>query len=116
MTHSSADTQRIDWSKVESYLRSTIPDLPDRKMKVKKFSEGYSNLTYLLQFGDWEGVLRRPPFGYVPPKAHDMSREYRCLVKFIPFFLTLLNLTFIVRIQLSWTNTSMSWRRKRALL
>jgi aminoglycoside phosphotransferase (APT) family kinase protein len=34
-----------------------------------------------LKIGDWEGVLRRPPFGPVPPKAHDMGRESRILTK-----------------------------------
>lgn len=50
-------------------------------MRVKQFSAGYSNLTYLIQIGNWEAVLRRPPFGNIPPKAHDMEREYRILKK-----------------------------------
>jgi aminoglycoside phosphotransferase (APT) family kinase protein len=33
----------------------------------------------LLRCSDQEFVLRRPPFGPVPPKAHDMAREYRIL-------------------------------------
>jgi len=36
--------------------------------------------------GDWEGVLRRPPFGPVPPKAHDMQREAGLLQKIHPVF------------------------------
>ncbi|WP_269078942.1 phosphotransferase [Planococcus halocryophilus] len=36
--------------------------------------------------GNWEGVLRRPPFGEVPPRAHDMEREYRMLEKVNPVF------------------------------
>lgn len=71
----------IDWAKVEKHLRKSIPDLPEEKMTVQQFSEGYSNLTYLLCIGSWEGVLRRPPFGEVPPRAHDMEREYRMLEK-----------------------------------
>ncbi|MDQ1002892.1 aminoglycoside phosphotransferase (APT) family kinase protein [Neobacillus niacini] len=50
-------------------------------MKVRKFSEGYSNHTYLLSFGDWETVLRRPPFGEIPAKAHDIKREYTILYR-----------------------------------
>lgn len=76
----------IDWGKVEQHLRKTIPNLPAGKLNVRKFSEGYSNLTYLLSIDDWEGVLRRPPFGEVPPKAHDMEREYRMLEKVNPVF------------------------------
>ncbi|AQQ54715.1 phosphotransferase family protein [Planococcus lenghuensis] len=78
--------QSVDWNKVETYLRHSISDLPQREMQVRKFSEGYSNLTYLLTIGDWEGVLRRPPFGKTPPKAHDMEREYRMLTKMNPVF------------------------------
>lgn len=78
--------QQINWDKVEGYLRKSIPDLPEEKMIVQQFSEGYSNLTYLVQMGNWEGVLRRPPFGEVPPRAHDMEREYRMLEKVNPVF------------------------------
>lgn len=78
--------QLIDWNKVEGYIRSKIEGIPDEKMEVKKFTEGYSNFTYLIKFGEWEAVLRRPPFGYVPPRAHDMEREYRILDKVNPVF------------------------------
>ena len=78
--------QAIDWNKVENYLRQSITDLPEGPLEVQKFSEGYSNLTYLLRINEWEGVLRRPPFGKVPPKAHDMAREYRMLEKVNPVF------------------------------
>lgn len=76
----------IDWTKVEKYLRKSLKDLPAGELQVKQFSEGYSNLTYLLTIDGWEGVLRRPPFGEVPPKAHDMEREYRMLEKVNPVF------------------------------
>lgn len=36
--------------------------------------------------GEWEGVLRRPPFGPVPPKAHDMKRESELLQHINPVF------------------------------
>lgn len=58
----------------------------DQKMQVHEFSEGFSNFTYHLVIGDWEGVLRRAPSGYVPPKAHDMKREYDILTKVHPIF------------------------------
>ncbi len=47
-------------------------------LKVHQFSNGYSNLTYLLQIEDKELVLRRPPFS-APKRGHDMSREYKVL-------------------------------------
>jgi len=78
--------ETIDWKKLEQYLRKSINGLPSGKLEVEKFSEGYSNLTYLLKINEWEGVLRRPPFGKVPPKAHDMEREFKMLEKVNPVF------------------------------
>jgi aminoglycoside phosphotransferase (APT) family kinase protein len=47
---------------------------------VEQFPAGHSNLTYLLQAGDRELVLRRPPFGAEKiRKGHDMGREFRVL-------------------------------------
>jgi aminoglycoside phosphotransferase (APT) family kinase protein len=65
----------FDLEAVELYLREHIEDLPDGELEVSQFPSGASNLTYLLKIGDWQGVLRRPPLGPVPPKAHDMGRE-----------------------------------------
>jgi aminoglycoside phosphotransferase (APT) family kinase protein len=65
----------FDLEAVERYLREQIEDLPEGKLQVSQFPSGASNLTYLLQIDDWQGVLRRPPLGPVPPKAHDMGRE-----------------------------------------
>lgn len=76
----------IDWPIVEDYLKKHIKEIPDKTMKVKKFTEGYSNLTYLLKAGDWEGILRRPPFGRIPPRAHDMQREFQILEKINPSY------------------------------
>ncbi len=71
----------FDLEAVEPYLRSHVEDLPDGELEVSQFPSGASNLTYLLKVGDWEGVLRRPPLGPVPPKAHDMGRESGILSK-----------------------------------
>ncbi|WP_216831147.1 phosphotransferase family protein [Alkalihalobacterium elongatum] len=85
---SSIDTavNEIHWEKVESYIRRNVPKLSEEKMKSKAFSNGYSNLTYFIEIGDWQAVLRRPPFGPIPPRAHDMEREYRILEKIYPVF------------------------------
>ena len=48
-------------------------------MDVEQFAGGHSNLTYLVRFGACQLVLRRPPFGPIPPTAHDMAREHRWL-------------------------------------
>lgn len=79
-------TQEIDWNRIESYIRREVPNLSEEKLNSKAFSNGYSNLTYLIEIGDWQAVLRRPPFGPIPPKAHDMEREYRILEKMYPVF------------------------------
>lgn len=82
-------SENLDWSKLADYLRRELwrtdnPVCPD--MTVEQFPGGHSNLTYLVRFGDDEFVLRRPPFGPVPPRAHDMARESRVLAAVHPHF------------------------------
>jgi aminoglycoside phosphotransferase (APT) family kinase protein len=48
-------------------------------MELLQFPGGHSNLTYLVRFGAGELVVRRPPFGPVAPRAHDMAREFTWL-------------------------------------
>jgi aminoglycoside phosphotransferase (APT) family kinase protein len=62
-------------------MREHIENLPEGELEVRQFPSGASNLTYLVKIGDWEGVLRRPPLGPLPPKAHDMGRESNLLKK-----------------------------------
>ena len=71
----------FDAGAVEEVLREKIGGLPEGRLEVEQFPSGASNLTYLLRIGDWEGVLRRPPMGPIPPKAHDMGRESGILSK-----------------------------------
>ena len=73
--------ERFDPEAVEGVLREKIDGLPEGRLEVEQFPSGASNLTYLLRIGDWEGVLRRPPLGPIPPKAHDMGRESGILSK-----------------------------------
>ena len=54
--------------------------------RSSQFPGGHSNLTYLVRFGGAEMVVRRPPFGPVPPTAHDMAREFRWLRRCIRSF------------------------------
>jgi aminoglycoside phosphotransferase (APT) family kinase protein len=70
---------------VKAYLQQHL-SVPDKPMEVKQFSTGSSNLTYFIKLGDWEAVLRRPPFGPLPPKAHDMKRESELLTRLYPEF------------------------------
>jgi len=73
---SKSKESKLDWGKVDQYIMEQIPNLPNSPLQVKPFSAGYSNLTYFISKGDWQAVLRRPPFGPLPPKAHDMKREF----------------------------------------
>src|ERR1700732_3541229 len=72
--------EQLDWPKLQAYLREHEVPGASSAMEVKQFRGGSSNLTYLLRFADGhEWVVRRPPFGPLPPSAHDMAREYRVL-------------------------------------
>ncbi|HVR40561.1 MAG TPA: phosphotransferase family protein, partial [Thermoanaerobaculia bacterium] len=77
-------SEQLDWDKLADYLRRELK--VDGEMTVAQFPGGHSNLTYDLAFGDFELVLRRPPFGPVPPRAHDMARECRVLSAVHPHF------------------------------
>ncbi len=78
--------ENFDLQRVEQYLREHIEGIGEGSLQVRQFPSGASNLTYLVQIGNWEGVLRRPPFGPVPPKAHDMEREAGLLRNIHPVF------------------------------
>jgi aminoglycoside phosphotransferase (APT) family kinase protein len=77
-------SEQLDWERLAAYLRRELDVSGD--MTVSQFPGGHSNLTYDVAFGDFELVLRRPPFGPVPPRAHDMAREYRVLSAVHPHF------------------------------
>ena len=70
--------EELDVARLEQYLRSHFPDM-DGSLVVKQFPAGHSNLTYSVNFGSQEMVLRRPPFGSKVKSAHDMGREYNVL-------------------------------------
>lgn len=78
--------ESFDLARVEQYIREHISGLGPEPLEVRQFPSGASNLTYLLHIGAWEAVLRRPPFGPVPPKAHDMQRESSLLRHIHPVF------------------------------
>ncbi len=85
-------TEQLEWARVAAYLREHLPtdriaglDV-SRAMDVAQFYGGHSNLTYLVRFGEVELVVRRPPFGPLPPTAHDVAREYRWLSAMHPVF------------------------------
>jgi aminoglycoside phosphotransferase (APT) family kinase protein len=78
--------ENLDLDRVTAYLRAQLPDLPNAPLTVSQYPAGASNLTYLLQIGNWEAVLRRPPLGPLPPRAHDMVREAKLLRRLHPVY------------------------------
>jgi aminoglycoside phosphotransferase (APT) family kinase protein len=85
-------SEELDWEALSTYARERLAVKLGEQfdaaapMTVEQFPGGHSNLTYLLRFGHQEFVMRRPPFGPVPPKAHDMARECRILEMIHPVF------------------------------
>ena len=77
--------EELDLSKLEPFLRSHFPNEPG-PLTPQQFPSGHSNLTYLLQLGSKELVLRRPPFGSKVKSAHDMNREFRVLSRLHPVY------------------------------
>jgi aminoglycoside phosphotransferase (APT) family kinase protein len=70
--------ERFDEQRLADYLRDKLPGA-DQPLTVRQFGGGVANLTYLLDYGTHEYVLRRPPLGPVAKSAHDMKREYSVL-------------------------------------
>jgi aminoglycoside phosphotransferase (APT) family kinase protein len=85
-------SEQLDWDALSSYVRERLTAVlgegfdAREPLAVEQFPGGHSNLTYLLRFGEQEFVMRRPPFGPVPPRAHDMAREYHILEAVHPVY------------------------------
>lgn len=68
----------FDEDRLAEFLLGELPGTAN-PLSVRQFGEGAANLTYLLDYGSHQYVLRRPPLGPVAPSSHDMSREYKVL-------------------------------------
>jgi aminoglycoside phosphotransferase (APT) family kinase protein len=71
----------FDVGALATWLRSRELGLKglDGEPELLQFGRGFSNLTYLVRFGDRELVVRRAPPGVSIKSAHDMGRERRIL-------------------------------------
>src|SRR5512141_709376 len=83
--------EELDSVALARYLRDRMPEEdsgadPNPRLEIRQFPGGHSNLTYLVQYGVREFVLRRPPVGPVAPTAHDMPREYKLLSVINPHY------------------------------
>lgn len=76
--------EELDLARLAEWLRTQ--SLPSERLSLQQFPRGHSNLTYLLEAGDRQYVLRRPPAGGRMRTAHDMIREARILLKLHPVF------------------------------
>ena len=57
----------------------------ERLTAIRRIGLGQSNLTFALEIdGGSEMVLRRPPPGPLPPRAHDVLRECRVMASLYP--------------------------------
>jgi aminoglycoside phosphotransferase (APT) family kinase protein len=70
--------ESFDEGRLAKYLRGMLPGT-ENPLQVRQFGGGAANLTYLLDYGSNQYVLRRPPIGPVAPTSHDMGREYKVL-------------------------------------
>jgi aminoglycoside phosphotransferase (APT) family kinase protein len=67
------DSALVDVARLAAWLGT------DDTVTVARLGEGHSNLTYAVQAGRQQWVLRRPPAGLLLPTAHDVVREFRVL-------------------------------------
>ena len=70
--------EQLNIDLLSGFLRGKLPG-SGNPLTLRQFGGGAANLTYLLDYGTHEYVLRRPPLGPVAASAHDMGREYRVL-------------------------------------
>ncbi len=77
--------EELNVEALRHYLSGKIEGV-ETGLTLEQFPGGHSNLTYLVQCGAREYVLRRAPLGPVAPKAHDMAREFRVLHAVHPHF------------------------------
>jgi len=77
--------EEIDPVAIQTYLKENIPDLKG-DLTITQFPSGFSNLTYQLEMGGRQMVLRRPPIGANVKAGHDMGREFKILKAVHPVF------------------------------
>lgn len=75
--------QGFDVGALAAWLRTRVEGL-EGEPELSQFGRGYSNLTYLVRFGQRELVVRRAPPGVAIKSAHDMGREVRILSALAP--------------------------------
>ena len=77
--------EELDWVALDRHLKAVLPGL-EGKPEISQFQGGASNLTYRLEYGNENLVVRRPPFGTKARSAHSMIREYRIMNSLKPVY------------------------------
>ncbi len=76
------ESDKLPIEKLTAYLLIHLPKfMRSKRLHIKQFSGGASNLTYRLSNHQDSLILRRPPSGTKAKSAHDMVREYDVLSK-----------------------------------
>ena len=70
--------ETLNLTSLDAFLTEKFPQV-EGSLAISQFPGGASNLTYLVNKGEQEWILRRPPFGAKAASAHDMSREFRVM-------------------------------------
>ena len=77
--------EEIDQIAIKNFLKENIAGLAG-EITITQFPSGFSNLTYMIDMGGRQMVLRRPPIGAKVKSGHDMGREYKILNAIYPVF------------------------------
>jgi aminoglycoside phosphotransferase (APT) family kinase protein len=83
------DEDGFDVARLDSWLKDNANDVAQSDggpPRVRQFTGGASNLTYLVSYGDRDYVLRRPPRGHKASSAHDMRREVTVQMRLRPHY------------------------------
>lgn len=73
---------QLELVKLSEYLIEHLEEFNfGDKLQLKQFSGGASNLTYELSWNKSKVILRTAPRGVTVKSAHDMSREFKVLLK-----------------------------------
>ena len=79
--------EELDELGLRTYLSTQLEQIDAlAPLSIFQFPGGHSNLTYLIEQGGGEFILRCPPRGSTVKSAHDMGREYRVLSKLGPAY------------------------------
>jgi len=81
-----ADDPLLDQAALRAHLAGAL-NWDGAGLRIEgRFPGGNANICFALHYQGRDYVLRRPPAGKLPPKSHDMGREFRILRHVHPQF------------------------------